>query len=86
MDMDDLSCEDMGFDAEKVLCSGCDKLKQHVKDERLASECYDCCVEDRKRYGRATLHVCKESLKQMEDLKNFVEKDSTKFSNLKVRL
>jgi hypothetical protein len=85
MDMDDgMSCEDMGFDPEKVHCSGCDKLKQHIKDDKLVTECYDCCVEDRQRYGKAALFVCKDGLKQMEDLKNFIEKDAKDFPNLSV--
>lgn len=85
MDMDDgLSCEDMGFDPEKLHCSGCDKMKMHIKDDKLVKECYDCCVEDRQRYGKAALQVCKEGLKQMEDLRNFIEKDAKDFPNLSV--
>ena len=85
MEIDDMTCEDMGFDPEKVHCSGCDKMKQHIKDDKLVTECYDCCVEDRKRYGQASLQVCKEGLKQMEDLRNFIEKDASNFANLKVK-
>ena len=52
--------------------------------ESLAKECFECCVEDRKRYGQAALHVCKEGLAQMEELKGFIEEDAEQFTKLKI--
>ena len=76
--------KDIGFDPAKTHCSGCEKLAKYVKDESLAKECFECCVEDRKRYGQAALHVCKEGLAQMEELKGFIEEDAEQFTKLKI--
>jgi hypothetical protein len=81
-DDESLACEDIGFDPAKTQCTGCEKLASIVKDEKLAKECFECCVEDRNRYGQVSLHVCKEGLSQMEELNQFVTEYAEGFTKV----
>jgi hypothetical protein len=83
-DDESLACDDIGFDPAKTQCTGCEKMAKYVKDDKLTGECFECCVEDRKRYGQASLHVCKEGLSQMEELNNFIKEYAESFEKLKI--
>lgn len=84
------SCQDMGF-AETLLCSGCDKLAQYVKDEQLLSECRKCCLEEAKsdpnqKFAFATLVVCNTCLENYPSLANFIRDRAKKYPNFEVQV
>ena len=56
------SCFDLGF-TSSLLCSGCDALAKHVKDDALQADCKKCCTPDATSgagsFNSATLRICK---------------------------
>ena len=56
------SCFDLGF-TSNLLCSSCDALAQHVKDDALQADCKKCCTPDAGtgagKFNSAALRICK---------------------------
>jgi len=57
------SCAQLGF-AETLMCSKCQKLRQHVPaNDPLIGECDGCCIDDtaktmKQQFASASLDVC----------------------------
>jgi hypothetical protein len=80
-------CLSFGFVTEKLACGVCREMSTFISETSLINQCNACCnpsLDSEKKYKRATLEICQLKLLSFPEVRNFIDKRSRLFKDLRV--